>query len=585
MTTALSTRPMFYGGMDPITMNRLETLVTNVTTLQRERLNRISTIDPRRDLDAECGYPSGGLTPEEYYDLIRREPAARLVNDFFPLECWKQDPYVYETSDSDDETEWEAARRELSRWMKVEPSYLVQDKGDPINFFLLQADMLSGYGRHGIVLFDLKDGKDWSEPVTPRRGMEFKGPPRAFPEHLARVNAFDMDPDSPRFRLPLSYMVTFSDPYETERSYINEPSATVYVHWSRVLHNMDVWHTAAPSRCFAKPRLEPCRDPILDIRKVRGGSAEMYWGGARPGTHFGTHPQLGADVDVNVDDMRDMYEEYLDGLQRALFTSGMFAEQLAPQVVDPTPQIMAQMQSIALVMRTPFRILLGSERGELASGDDRKKHNGNIMSRCNTYLTSQVVGGFYDRLINYGCLPKPRKGYLCEWPELESLNATEKAGNLLVRTQAYGMYTQSGMEAVVPPKEYMTKWDDMTEEEADEVLAASVDSQDGQSDTPAPLLGLVGGLTGMLEMFQGFADGAISEETLAQLIMLFYKVPEEKAYQIIADGLPDPPEGSPRDLPPLPPMKGPGAAKGPLVKNALVVNWLLEKGLSYDDLQ
>lgn len=581
MSTALVTRPMFYGDIDPITLNRMESLVANVTTLQRERISSLSRIDRRRDLDKECGYPETELTAEEYKELIDREPAAALVNDFYPLESWKVTPWLYETSDSDEDTEFEEAVANLPRMLGIEPTHMRQDMTYLTWGFLLNADMLMGYGRHGVILYDFVDGKEWSEPVTPKKNMALRGL-YTFPEHLAQVSSFEMDRESPRYGLPTQYMVRFGDYLDVSNTGIMEPHETVYVHWSRVAHLVDRWHTASPSKVFGKPRVSPVRDPVLDIRKLRGSSAEMFYKGGFGGHHFGTHPQLGPDVDVDRDKMRDMYEEFINGLQRAIFTNGMTVDSLAPDLSDPTPYIAIQMEAIALKTRTPKRILLGSERGELSSSDDRKNHNSHLASRHNTFLSPYLIAPFYDRLINVGVLPTPKEGYIVEWPSLESLNETEKADILSKRTTSYAAYVSGGVDNIVPPKDYMTKFDDMTDEEADEILDRAVEANEGMGDAPAALLGLVGGVTSMLDMFDKFSNGAISEETLTQLIMLFYKVDEAKAAEIIADGLPNAPEGSSRDkniqaakLPALPPMKGPKAP-------ASVRNWYVENVLKTD---
>lgn len=489
-------RPLWYGGPDPITVNKLESLVNNITSLQREKLNRIGTIDRRRDLDKECGYPEHELTAEEYKELIYREPAASIVNDFFPLECWKSQPRAFEDADTESETEWEAAVNDLPAMLNVEPSYYAGKVINPINEFLLRADMLCGYGRHGVILYGLDDGKDWSEPVTPRKNMQLTSL-WALPEHMARVNQFETGQSElgdskqralarKRKGLPTQYQINFSDPDDSYQTGISEPNNSISVHWSRVVHIADFWHTASSSRIFARPRCSPSLNPILDIRKVRGSSGEIYYKGGFGGHHIGTHPELGPDVDVNRDDVKDAYEEFINGLQRVFISSGMTVDPLSPDVTDPTQYILVQMQAIALQMRTPLRILLGNETGERSTTEDRKRHNSNLHSRQHTFITPRIRIPFFDRLINVGVLPVPKNGYLDEWPDIAALSELEKADVLLKRTQAYVAYTQ-GMETVVPPIDYMTKFDDMPEDEAAQILDNAADALDNEDTHTDPL--------------------------------------------------------------------------------------------------
>lgn len=471
------TRPIFYGGPDPITLNKMSSLVTNVRTMQREGLAGISQVDPRRDLDDECGYPKNDLTSEEYRDLIDYEPVAAIVNEIYPLESWQAPPTLYEDEDAETETDFELAWDALPDSMGIEPSHHSEEEASILWQLFLQADVLTGYGRYGVMLLGLDDGKQLSEPVTPRKGMQLTYV-RVFPEYLARIASFDMDINSRRYGYPLTYWICFADINSRSESQVNEPYQTLQVHWSRVIHITDTWHTACSSPVFGVPRCRPVRNPLLDIRKVRGSSAEMYYKGAFPGIHFGTHPSLGADVNVDSGELRDMYEEYINGLQRAIYTQGMTADALAPQVVDPSPQILVQIEAVCMKTRTPKRIFIGGEMGERSSEEDRKKWNGRLQSRQTLHNTPKMVTPLANRLINLGVLPTPKDGFRVTWPDIASLTEAEKSTILLTRTQAYSAYVTGGIESVIPPLEYMTKFDGMDEEEAQSIIDAAEANQE-----------------------------------------------------------------------------------------------------------
>jgi hypothetical protein len=133
----------------------------------------------------------------------------------------------------------------------------------------------------------------------------------------------------------------------------------------------------------------------------------MYWRGAFPGISLETHPQLGGDVKFPAG-IRQTMSNYMDGLQRYLALTGVSAKTLAPQVVDPTPQIEVQIQAICIKMGIPKRIFEGSERGELASSQDSSAWNGRIRARQDNYLTPRLIVPFIDRLIAVGVLPEPK---------------------------------------------------------------------------------------------------------------------------------------------------------------------------------
>lgn len=522
-------RPLFYGGPDPIALFRMEKMVQQLQVLEARRhsdsamfreandlARRTSPtangeapdltangpngpinggpfprslerqiwwaqddLDPRRSIDAECGYP-GYIAPEGYKALIDREPIAAVCNELYPEESWSGWPTVYDADRDSVVSEFEQAWADLPMLLDPEPNYYGDERGNTIYEKLLLADKLAGYGRYGAVLLQFDDDtEDLTDPVLPKKGRKLINI-RPFPEHLARISMFDMamtDGDGPnrrtnrRYGLPSRYMVYFSDPQDMSRTGINENYTARQVHWSRIVHVADMWAHPSSSQVFAIERLRPYLNPIMDIRKVRGGSAEMYWKGAFAGHHFGTHPSLGPDVDVDNEGIKDAYQEYWNSTQRLLISSGMTIDNLAPQVVDPTSQLLVQYTALAVKLRCPLRVLMGSEIGQLASGQDSVRWYKRLASRQHEFITPKLLCPFINRLINLGVLPKPVKtGYKIHWPDPSMLSPTEKADVFLKRMQAYQFYVSGGVAQVIPPIELMTKFDGMDQEEAQAVL-------------------------------------------------------------------------------------------------------------------
>lgn len=495
-------RPMFYGGPDPITLNRMEAMVNNLRTVSMEwerRRGGAGGIDPRRNIWEECGYPADNLSAEEYKDLVDWEPIAAVVNDIYPLESFQSIPEVYEIENGKIQSAWERAWYELPLRMGREESYFDAQYSCGLAPDLLCADIVSGISRYGVLLIGLNDQLDLEEPAFNDRWWEGQGAStaspnpkrdrydpkrqvtflRSFPEHLASIDAVVEDGRDRRAGWPEYYSITFHDWSESSGlSSIAESSRlSTRVHWTRVIHLADRWHTATSSPVYAIPRCKPVLHPILDIQKVRGGSAEMYWLAAFMGLHFGTHPQLGADVDVDVEGLKDMYEEWRNGLQRAIYTNGMFVDNLSPQSVDPKPFIEVHVDAIAIKTRTPKRILAGSERGELASGDDKKKWNNRLDSRNRLHVDPNLNQALPNRLVNLGVLPRPEQGLKVFRPDLSVLSEDERAKVLLTKTQAYAAYVQSGMNQMVPEFDYMTSFDDMDEDAAQVIIDRAGEAQ------------------------------------------------------------------------------------------------------------
>jgi hypothetical protein len=245
-----------------------------------------------------------------------------------------------------------------------------------------------------------KDTEEDSVDGKPARKLLFI---RVFPEYLIQIVQYEANMYSPRFGQPLMYKITLNDPRQPHTG-VGLPLSTVMVHWSRVIHIAD---NLTSSEIFGVPRMRPVLNRLLDLRKLYGGSAEMYWKGAFPGYSIETNPQLGGDVAVDTAAIQDMMENYMNGLQRYMQFMGMTAKSLSPQVVDPTTQIQVQLEAICIQLACPIRVFKGSERGELASSQDDSAWNDRLRHRQNEYITPKIIVPFIDRLIMLGVLPEP----------------------------------------------------------------------------------------------------------------------------------------------------------------------------------
>jgi hypothetical protein len=169
-------------------------------------------------------------------------------------------------------------------------------------------------------------------------------------------------------------------------------------------------------------------------------------------------------------------------------------------VADPKPHVDAQVEAICVSQGFPKRIFLGSERGELASGQDDDKWNERVAHRHQFHLTPHLVIPLVDRLICLGVLPPPAPssdgqggggGYKVWWPDVGNASDGERASVGLQLTQALAAWVAAGGEGVVPLVEYLTVFlrfpDDVAQAiaEAASQAAGASQGQEGQAQ-PAP---------------------------------------------------------------------------------------------------
>lgn len=479
-----STRGILPG--DPILVNQMRQMVSNVQTLMRRYGS--TEPDPRRDLNRECGYPeTDAIGIKEYRDLFDREGLAKRVVEVLPRECWMVSPEIFESEDAEkDDTPFEKGLKELADNLHGE-SWYQDEEGNPIWEFLLRLDIFSGLGQFGVMLLGLDDGKPMSEPAEPKEGQQLMFL-RIFAEDAVDITKWETDQGSRRFGEPTEYTIRFADPKNPS----SPNSSSQKVHWTRVNHVAD---NLESGDVFGNSRMKANVNRLWDLRKLYCSSAEMYYKGAFPGISWETHPQLGGDVAIDKAAMRTEIEKLFNSLDRSSVTKGMTAKSLATQVVDPTPQINAQINAICIEIDVPMRIFMGSERGELASSQDDSTWNDRLRGRQSNHVTPHIIVPFVNRMIWLRVLPEPT-GFSVVWPDLDALTDEQKATIALKRTEAMAKYIQGDVESIMVPMDYFTRVLDMTQEEAQAVVDSAMEMLKEHEDEEADLEEKAGELLG-----------------------------------------------------------------------------------------
>lgn len=524
----------------------LRTIVNNVFR-SRSELWKNLTGDPRRNLDDECGYDKQP-NAHTFYDLFDRGAIPRRVVEVYPKETWQISPLVYEKEDSDQTTEFEAAWDNLGKSIQPEKSWHNREEGSAVWEYLLRADIMSGVGRYGVILLGLDDigeGEDLSKPVDLKAAAKAKRKLlflRVFPEHLADITQWEESLASPRFGRPNMYSITFNDP-KAGQSAVGLTTMTANVHWTRVVH---IAEGLQSGEVFGVERMRPVLNNLRDLNKIFGAAAEGFWKACFTILTAETHPELGGDVEIDDQKMKDMFEEMMNGLQRTGVLTGMSLKSTAPTVSDPTSQITVNIEAICIALGCPVRVFKGSERGELASSQDDDAWNDRLKHRQNTHVTPRIIVPFIDRLIAVGVLPEPGEGYTVEWPDLTSNSDKDKASVALTWTQAISAYTASGAPQLITWLDFLTYIMKVSDDEAAAIVKNAEDAAKGEpSDTGSPLVGMVGGITAMIELYKQAQAGVVTEDQLKAMIALFFKLPSDQVDDLIADGIEPAPQPTP----------------------------------------
>ena len=390
--------------------------------------------DGNRDLYSTLGYPRR-VTFTEFYGKFRRQDMAKAIINRPVKATWRGELVLLE-ADDDKETPLEKAFKELEKEHRLKSKFI-------------RVDRLTALGRYGVLLLGLDDVKkkdDAMLPVVPgKRKLKYV---KALSEHSAQIVTWDTKPSSERYGLPVTYELTVQNPDDANTN------ISIKVHYSRIIH---ITGDKMESEVYGMPALEAVYNRLMDLEKLAGGSGEMFWRGARPGFGLGvkddyTLPKGSKEEQA----VQDQIAEYEHHLRRFLVLEGIDLKELKPQVVDPASHIDAQIQLISAETGIPKRILVGSERGELASSQDENAWKEMIQARRDEFATTEIFRPFVDRMIELGILPPPDDDYTIKWSDLFAQSDKEKAEVGKTRSEALKNYAaQPEAQYIMPPDAFL----------------------------------------------------------------------------------------------------------------------------------
>lgn len=297
---------------------------------------------------------------------------------------------------------------------------------------------------------------------------------RVFPESLVQIMQYEQNMASPRFGQPTMYRVTLNDPMQQQTG-VGLPLSTVEVHYSRIIHVADVGANAVSSEIFAAPRMRPVLNNLIDLAKIFGACGEGYWKNAFATLAAETHPQLGGDVTIDSADLRSQMKKWRDSLDRVLAATGVTWKTLSPQVVDPNSYVQNELNAVCIKLGVPLRVFMGSEIGQLASGQDSIAWSFRVNERRKNYLTPRLIVVLIDRLIQAGVLPPPQEGYSVNWDDSQKLTPAEQAQVGTAVTGALATYISGQVDQLIEPVSWLTEVMGWNREKAQSVIDATME--------------------------------------------------------------------------------------------------------------
>ncbi|MCG8709260.1 DUF1073 domain-containing protein [Brenneria sp. 4F2] len=403
----------------------------------------------RTKLWDEFGYPDS-VDFDMLYRAYRRNSAAHAGVHVTLDNCWSDEPVIIDGPKSEEAkktTDWEKTVTRLLKkhWSKIK-----------------DADRRNLVGRYSAILLQLKDGRDWEQPVDTNlvKKLGENALVKMIPawESQIKPGNFDIDTQSPTYGQPVNYQFN-EQPVGDDGTY--GQVRTITVHPDRVIILAE--GSEDDNILSGIPLNEAGFNDLLDIEKSKGGSAEGFLKNASR--------QLGIsfDSDTAIDEIRrqaiesgyksvaEAMNHKIDKLNRgsdsALVMQAGTTSVLSVAAADPTPTWTVSANSYASTIGCPFNIMFGKQTGNLASTEDKKAWATKGNGRRSGFL-SWLITAVIDRWWRVGVIDPPKSGEVSVvWSDLlapsdrEKLENMDKMADIAVKTQqAYGTPQISGDE-------------------------------------------------------------------------------------------------------------------------------------------
>jgi len=432
--------------IQPLTVTQLRSLSALVSRLDFAR-RAGKTHGGNRDLYTALGYPRS-LGIEDIRDEHRRGGIAKRLLEIYPKAAWAGGAAIVENPDPGEETVFETAVDSLFRRLKIWSR-------------LTRADILSQFGHYSILLIGAPGAANTPLPSSLSPDDIYYLKPYA--EDHAEIADLVSDPANPRFGLPTAYNIKIVAP---SLSHAGASSTIVHtireVHWSRVIH---ISTDLLEDDVYSPFGLESVWNYLLDLQKVVGGGSEAAWKRMDPGLHVDLDPDVEYTSETE-EALEDQVDEYLHNVSRIIRTRGGKVNPLAAAVNAFGPNAAFVINLIASTRGIPVRILMGSERGEQASTQDRKNWADRIAEYRAT-VCEQIISDIVDRFVTHGALPAPEnENWVQVWPSIEELDELEKSQAALNKAQANIYQYRSEQRIIYPANEIRAQIDGLGPTEA-----------------------------------------------------------------------------------------------------------------------
>lgn len=419
-------------------LQNVQQIMKNSNLLSRSMLsNRLGRqFNGDRDLYETFGYIRNP-SYDDYRAFYDRMGLATRTVEKFSDDTWNRPPVLIDgdsRSDMEEDRltpfllEWTALVKRLGVWQMMR-----------------QADVMCGIGRYSILFLGTSGA--YNTPANGKRQLFYLS---AYDEKQADIQKYIRDNKSEKYGMPEIYKVSMDAPETIGTIDIRD------VHYSRVIH---VSENRLGSRVFGRPRLQEVLNRLMDLEKVTGGGAEAAWLAVFMGLLLSSKEgmQMPEPGTPENESLHDTLEDFVHRIQRYAVIDGVDVNNLGVNEVSVESIYRVLISDFAGSKGIPQRILLGSERGELASTQDMQEWNGVIDSRRTNYAEPEILDPFINWCIFHSVITPPTSGkFKILWQPVYTMSQMEEASYALTIAQGASAVTNGVPEEALGINEWRT---------------------------------------------------------------------------------------------------------------------------------
>ncbi len=350
------------------------------------RSDKISSWD---DLYTKLRYDKK-IDPEQRVELWERHPIAQTIVERPPKDTWRKPPKILNENDEE-----------------IDPPFI---KKNELIKTSRKADRLQRL--HGLAII-----------IIGTRNEFLEEPPTNNPTYLEVYSVKDLSSEGWEVEKDRS-----SENYgEPVKWFIEEEEETLEIHGNRVLpvaeltleHDLDSYSA-----------LDPNFNALTNISKVLGGNSEAHYQRGLSPLYFNFENELRESDELA---LNHEMKKFRTGLTDYIALADAEVSELSGDPSSIKENIELNLGFISAHTNIPKRILIGSERGELASTQDEANYYGYIDHRRSLIAEEMILRPYLNFLEkNYGFEGFSR----IEWPSLFELNEVEKSKILMNKASA-----------------------------------------------------------------------------------------------------------------------------------------------------